>query len=294
MNFETLIRRFRILFSFFCIIPFSTSKRNLQDRKIYAETLPAILYLGLSIGLFLFATCYRIQTISHEDIFATIVSNTRIFTEFLLQFIIIGQSLVFRERLKKLCRTYDLIENYMKTRMKHNVDFNLFQSRLYQLTITVFLPHLVAFILRRFLMKNISVFINIFAIFYLLSSLVQMYIIAHVELLKFFLTLMTRWLQNQVSDFSATYSYGRKDLWREQQLHCSNKIMQLKFIHFKLWESALNFNCIFGWSLAAVIVRNSIEIAYAAYWIYLNSHKGTRFIAIFRKLEFECSTTSRL
>lgn len=291
MDFETLIRRFNIIFSFCGITPFDAPTRSAHKwKKTFAQLFPAIFYLLTSIALFAAAICYRDQFIlifskSNFGIVSIATAFTRLFIELLLQLVFIGQAIIFRERMKKLYHDYDYIQNYMKTRMKHNIDFNVFQRRFFQLTITVFLPHLTTIVLRRVLVDirfKFVIFLNVFSLFYSLASVVQIYIIVHVELLRFFVMQMTNWLREQVSELSKPSLCARKDL-RAHQINGYNKILQLKFLHFKLWKLSLDFNRIFGWSLAALILRNSTEIAYGIYWIYLNSIKGARFKFMLRK-----------
>lgn len=292
MDFETLLRRFKIIFSFCGITPFEAPTQSAQKwKKTFAQLFPAIFYSLLVIVLIAIATWYRNQftlifSRSPFEIVSISIAYTRLFIELLLQMVFIGQAFIFRERMKKLCRDYDYIQNYMKSRMEHNIDFNVLQRRFYQLIITVFLPHLTTFVLRRALVDNrflFVMFLNVFTIFYFLASVLQIYIIVHVELLRFFVMQMTNWLREQVSELSKSSLCARKDL-RTQQMNGYNKILQLKFLHFKLWKLSLDFNRIFGWSLAALILRNSTEIAYGIYWIYLYSIKGARLRLILRKL----------
>lgn len=280
MDFDSLLRRFGVLFSLFGISPFTTSE-TVQKWKTNV-------YLLFIIGLLASAIYFRFYAASYDGTVNSIISYIHIFIELFLHFAIIGQTLVFRERLRKLCCSYDFIQKFMKTRMQHNVDFNVFQRRLYFLIVTVFVPSLTTLILRRALTRTdfLSAFNNIRAFFYLLSSLVQLHIIVHLELLKFFLTLMQQWLLKQATEISATFLYQQRDLLKTHQLNVYNKILQLKFIHFNLWSLSVNVNRIFGWSLGAIIVRNSIEVAYGAYWVYVSSIQGASFIVTIRKFDF--------
>lgn len=283
MDFETLLRRFGILFSFCGITPFSTSTKNVPK---FVEMFPAIFYLVFVNGLVGTGIYHRYQFTTSDGIIISLVAYTRISSEILLQLASVIQAMVFRKRLKKMCRTYDFIQNYMKTRMGHNVDFGAFQNKLFQLIVTVFVPYLTAFILRRAFINSayfFSIFNNILAFFYLLSSLVQLHTIIHLELLRFFLTLMTQWLRKHVSNFSKSSLCDGRDLLKVNQLNGYNEVLQMKLIHFKLWKLSVNINRIFGWSLGIIIARNAIEIAYGVYCIFLYYVKGSRFVIILRK-----------
>lgn len=280
MDFDTLLRRFGVFFSFFGISPFSTSETVQKWKRN--------VYILLIIGLLASAIYFRFYSATYDGSVHSTISYIHIFTEVSLQLAIIGQTLVFRERLKHLCCSYDSIQKYMKNRMEHNVDFNVFQRRLHFLIVTVFVPSVMTLVLRRALSRTdyFSVFNNIRAFFYLLSSLVQLHVIVHVELLKFFLKLMQQWLLKQATEISTTFLYQQKDLLKTHQLNVYNKILQLKFVHFNLWSISNNVNRIFGWSLGAIILRNSLEVAYGAYWVYVSGIQGASFKVIFRKFDF--------
>lgn len=287
MDFETLVRRFRILFSYFGIVPFSSTTKRAQKWKMHVEIVPVILYLVFIVTLVSTATVYHLSTPS--VILVLLISYARILSEISVQFTIIGQVFVFRKRLKKLYDTYYLIQDYMKTRMGYNVDCKVIRRRLYQLIVAVLVPQLTALVFRRTVIRSanpFSEFIHILSLFHLLASLVQLHVIAHVELLRFFLTQMTLWLREQVSEYSTK---SLRDLWKMQEMNSYNKILQLKFLHFKLWELTLNFNRIFGWSMGAIILQNSSEIAYRAYWICVHFVGG---MSLFKIISRELTSAS--
>lgn len=286
MDFAKLIHQFSILFGFFGINPFNPLTKNARKLKFYAEIYPVFLYLVLVTGLFFIAICDRYKAKPIDVSVGSLVEYTRIFIDFLMQLVFIGQALVYRERFKKQYRTCDFIQHYMKTRMRHDIDFKVFRRTLYLLILAVFVPHLAAYIFRRILMKKEklgSIYINIFAIFNFLATLVLLHVIAHVELIKFHLAETGRWLRDQVSEYSTTSLCERQGVLRAQQLNGHNKILQIKFLHFKFWELITNFNRIFGWNLTAIILRNSIEIAYRGYWICMYSMMGNLYKNMSRK-----------
>lgn len=283
MDFETLIRRSRILFSFFGIVPFNPPIKKVRKLINCADIFPLIFHLVSVIALLSSAVYYRYQfTSNHIATPASLVTSvalyTRTFSDLLLQLSIIGQALVFRERFKKLYRDYDFLQNYMETRMRYIVDFNVFRKILYHTFAVAFAPLIATSVLRGALslIEQNQVF-SIFTISYILTSLVQIHIIAHVVLLRFFLTQMTRWLCEQVAEFSA------KNLLVLPYPNGYNKVLQLKFLHFKLWELSTNFSRTFGWSLVASIMRNFIEITYGSYWIFYYYFGGLQIYYVIRK-----------
>lgn len=277
MDFGALTHRFKIFFSFFGFVHFSARTRVLSTCSTrFARNLPAICYLLILIVLYMNSLYFQYGFANFHQTVKTIIVYTNISSEALLQISIIAQALVFHKQLKKLCSTYEFIQRYMKSRMGRCVKFNEFQKRISHLVIVVIVPYLGTAILRKTLITNHTdtVFNDIVLTFYFLSSMAQIHIIVHIELLNYFLTLTKQWLHTRSSDFSATRLYQRKDLLKMQQLNGYNEVLHLKLIHFKLWEVSININKIFGWSLGAIFLRNFIEIAYGAYWIYMFSSQG--------------------
>lgn len=293
MDFESLVHRFAILFSFCGTSPFSASVKSMGRRKTrFGEFFPAIFYLLLVVGLFSISIRHRVNYPFAIGLVSTIVAYTHMSSEVFLQLTAIGPSFFSRKNLQKLCRTYNFIQEYMQKRLGHTVEFKQFQKRIYHLIATVFLPHVTTLILRRAFVKSYANFFsvsdNILAFFYLLSGIVQLHVIVHIEFLNFFLALTEQWLRKQTFDFSATSMYQRKDLLKMQQLNGYAEILHLKLIHFKLWEVSMHINRIYGWSLGAIILQNSIDIGYRAYWTYMHVVLGAKFLVWIRMLSNIC------
>lgn len=272
MDFGTFTHRFKIFFSFFGFVRFSAhAKVSSTCTTIFAGNLPAICYLLILIVLYLCSVYIQYGFANFHQTVKTIIVYTNISSEALLQTSIIAQALVFPKKLKKLYSTYEFIQRYMKTRMGRCIEFNEIQKRLSHLAIVVLVPYLGTAILRKTLITNhTNTFFNdIVLTFYFLSSMAQIHIIVHIELLNYFLTLTKQWLHTRSSDFSATRLYQRKDT-----MNGYSELLHLKLIHFKLWEVSINLNNIFGWSLGAIFLRNFIEIAYGVYWIYMFCSQG--------------------
>lgn len=248
--------------------------------------LPAFFYFLFIVVLLFAAICYPRLRFNDGKVYY-MFDYTRVSAEFSLQVAVVAQALVFREKMKKLCRDYDSIQEHIHARMEYNVDFNVLRKRLHVLIVTVLVPYLAVYTYRRTLLTRenlFSIIINILALFYLMASFVQLHVIAHVELLRFYLTQMTRWLQEQLFEFSATALCERKNSARIQQLNCYNRILQLKYLHFKLWKLSMDFKRNFGWSLTAIILRNTIEISFGAYNICLHIINRTPHRTLLRKL----------
>lgn len=283
MDFETLVRRFRILFRFCGLIHFSVHPKEAPSwRTKFVQSFPAICYLLIISTMYSFALYFRYGFSNLSQTVRTIIAYTNISCEVVLQFTIVGQSLMNRDKLSKLYRTYQFIQKYLRTHTNSDsIQFNEFRTRIFQLIILVFGPCAITVVLRQNLMTNHTniPFNNIVLVFYLLSTLVQLHIIIHMELLKFFLTLTKQWLQTRSSTFSTKTLYERRGQLKVQFPNGYTEILDLKLIHYKLWEVSVYINQIFGWCLGAIFVRNFIELAYGAYWIYLHSSNGKYLFA---------------
>lgn len=283
MDFETLERRFRVLFRFCGLTHFSGHFKEASSwRTRFGESFPAICYLLILSSMYSSALYFRYGFSNFGGTVKTIIAYTNISSEVFLQFTIIGQSLMNRDKLTKLYRTYQFIQKYLRTRTDNDsIQFNEFRTQIYQLMILVFGPSLITIVLRQTLLTNHTnvPFNRIVLAFYLLSSLAQMHVIIHMELLKFFLTLTKQWLQTRSSTFSTKTLYEQSNSLKVHFLNGYTEILHLKLIHYKLWEVSIYLNQIFGWCLGAIFVRNFIEMAYGAYWIYLHSSGGKYLFA---------------
>lgn len=276
MELDLLIRRFKFLFNFFGLSQFDSQITvSSKSRSKFTATV----YLSVLMVLFCLFIYYRIYFSSPRKTIFSLITYMNLSSELLLQFTIVGQVVCFYKDLNKLRLSYDFIEKYMRNRIGYVIQFNDFQKRIFFLAIIVLVPHMGTLVLRKtlFQIQFKTAYGLILLFFYLLSSLVKLHIIIHVELLKYFLKLTTRWLQwkVQLSEFSAV---------DKEQLTGYTEILHLKLVHFKLWDLSMNINRIFGWSLGAIIVRNFFEMAYGSYWLYLYAVMGRlSFLTFLRK-----------
>lgn len=286
MDFFTLVQRFKILFSLCGVEQFGTCvKISPTWKEKFTDNIPAFSYSIFVIVLYYFGVYFRIfyhKSFASINSFFTYAFLTG---ELLLHISITGHAIICRENLVKLFRTYDSIQKYMAKRVNCNVDFKGFQERLNQLIVIIFVPFLASFLWRiAASTSHISFWFNIIVlIFFSLSSLVQLHIIVHVELLRFFLNATTHWLRTRTSEFSMRNLYHPNDLLQMRTKNGHSDMLHLKWIHFKLWETSININRIYGWSLAAMIFRNTVDIANGAYWVYLLANAGFGYNILMRE-----------
>lgn len=67
-------------------------------------------------------------------------------------------------------------------------------------------------------------------------------------------------------------------------LQVTKKIMNMKLIHFKLWEISHKINVTFGWTISAVLFQQFVDSTYSLYWlIFLVVQRAATTIAILRR-----------
>lgn len=204
----------------------------------------------------------------------TIVGSMLIFSECMLNFTVIGQTIWFRLRFQRLCRKYIVFEKYIHSRLDHRVEFMTFQSSFCRLVGLQVLPFLVTCIVRKSIHSFVvnSTLESALLMTGFLAIVVNLHIIFHVESLNFFYAFTIDWLKSQVTLFSqsAPHASNAYDSSMASTTYSGcNEMRQIKFIHFKLWDISRSINHIFGWSTAAIIFRNWVEVAFYVYWIYL-------------------------
>lgn len=288
MDFDILLRRYKLLFSLYGLGEFDTRARVSPTwESRFMAIFPAVSYLILVIVLCCFAIYFRSVYSAASSTLNNFFAYSHFSFEILLQLCIIVQTIFSREKLKRVVLLYDSIQKYMWKRLNHGIHFKNFENSVNRILLIVLLPGLIVFIWRTVVsIRNFQKpFYIILLPIYLLSVLVQLHIIVHVELLKFLQNTTTQWLHGLTLEFSAKNLHQPMGLLEMQSRNSHLfELQHLKWIHFKLWENSVNFNQIFGWSLAAMISRNAAEIAYGVCWVFFyKSVKTTTYMILIRK-----------
>lgn len=284
MDFVTLIHRFRILFSLCGLGEFSPrSKVSPTWRTRLSYILPAIVYLFVVIVLYCFAMYFRTF---YPDSTATVnnaCAYLHVSCEFLLHLTITVQALFHNDHSNQVFRSYESIQKYMLKRLNYRVDFKIFEKRLVCVFFVLSVPCMALLGWRLLVtLREPTAEFNLLSItLYFLSSVVQLYIVVHVELLKFFVDTTSQWLQARASEVSANNFHLPHDVLRIENQQ--SVVLHLKWIHFKLWEISINFNRIFGMSLSALILRNAVEIAFGVYGFFLYERMKYSYKTLIRK-----------
>lgn len=284
MDFIALIQRFKILFSLCGLGEFvPRSKVSPTWRTRLIDIFPAIVYMSVVIVLYRFAIHFRIL---YPDTTATVnnaCAYLHVSCEFLLHLTITVQALFHRGHFDQMFRSYDSIQKYMSKRLNHRVDFKIFEKRIFRVILVLSVPCMTLLSWRLIVtLRKPTVQFNLISIaLYFLSSVVQLYIVVHVELLKFFVNTTSQWLQAQASEVSASNFRLPNDVLRVENQHSA--VLHLKWIHFKLWEISINVNRIFGMSLSAIILRNAVEIAFGVYGFFLYERMKYSYMTLIRK-----------
>lgn len=267
MDFVTLVHRFKFFFGLCGVGEFNVqAKASLTWKARLADNLLAISYLLVVIAMYGLVLYGRMVSPVPFTSVNVILALIHVCCEFVLHLTITGQALFYREKMKRLVRTYDKIQRYMLKRMNYSVDFENLGKRFIPMIAVLFIPCLGMLIFRLTTILTIGLSLStITVVFYFLSGMVQLHIIVHIELLKFLLNSTLQWLGTRATEVSANGFHQPDDMLRKQY----SAVLHLKWIHFKLYELSTKINRIFGWSLTVLILRNAVEIAYGAYWFYL-------------------------
>lgn len=280
MNFDALLQRFQILFNFFGFVHFSVqyacgrTRSNtvlLTWKARLISHLFGIIYLLFLISIYQFSLVVRYDFTSLQRIPKTLIAYTNVSSDLLLQISVIAQAFVYDNKIKTLRRAYDCIQRYMKDQMKCPIEFGKLSQRISRMIFIVFSPYVVTLMLRKFIYTNHTngPFNHVVLTFYFLLGMAQMHIIVHVELLQYHLEIAKQWLDSRVVDSKRPHFHPFDNGMYLNRTNGYDELVQFKLIHFKIWESTMHINQIFGWSLGAIFVRNYIEIAQGAYWVYV-------------------------
>lgn len=267
MDFVTFVRRFKFFFSLCGIGEFNIQAKVSRTWKArLTDNLLALLYLLVVIVMYCLAFYGRMVSPVPLTSVNSLLAFIHVCCEFLLHLMIAGQTLFYREKMKRLVRSYEYIQQYMLTRMNYSVGFGNLGKRFILMIAVLFIPCLGMLIWRLIGMLTNGLSCSlIIVIFYVLSAVAQFHIIVHIELLKFFLHTTSQWVGTRATKVSVKGFQPPSNMLRKQY----SAMLHLKWIHFKLYELSTNINHIFGWSLAVMFLRNAVEIAYGSYWFYL-------------------------
>lgn len=275
MDYEAFAHRFLYLFyliGFSACNPCAAHTIPIETWKTrLIQFVPTFFYLALTITLCIVSEYEQSHSSYFVETTNTIVAFMLIFSECILNFTVIGQTIWFRRHFQRMCRKYIIFEKYIHVRLNHSVEFMSFQSSFCRVVGLQLLPFLVTLIVRKTLLSfTVNLMLeNMLMMSKFLAIVVNLHIIIHVKLLNFFYAFAVDWLKTQVTLFSAPRAINAYDSMASITYSGRNKMHQMKFIHFKLWDISRSINRIFGWSMAAIIFRNWVEAAYSVYWIYL-------------------------
>lgn len=288
MNFKAIAHRFLYLFYVAgmsaCNPRANSPVETWKTRMI--QFVPTCFYLTVIVAIGIITEYAHLRLQIFPDTMDTLVTHILILSECILNFTVVGQTILVRRNYNKLLHIYVELENYMNVRFGCPVRFEKFQRVIYNVTIVLLIPFVVTWMVRKIIG---SFAVNVTAENGLLMSqfvaiIVHLHAIVHVKLLNFYFTFATDGLKSKVAPVSATRTNDTFDLTPTQGHNKGfNQLRQLKFIHFKLWEISMIINRIFGWSIAAMIFRNWVEVAYSAYWIYLYSILDHTYWTLLRK-----------
>lgn len=285
MDFEKISRRF--LYPFY-ILGLSLTSPSLEvsisTRKIsFVDFISTISYLFI-VNISFVVSNYAGTLSKHVEIINMVFLYAFLLCEGVLNLTVGIQAIVYRKKIRKLHCMYRSIQKYLSIKIGRNIEFDKLHGRLCCVVIMLWTPYAYEIFVRKVfnwgrsnqLLENAMLILHFFAI------AVQMNILIHVEILNFFAIQSTQWLTNRTEKKSILYV--NTSLSSLKQKNAFLEIRHFKYIHFHLWKISKHINHIFGWSMAVIIFRNFIGLAYSGYWIYTLVSTFKTYGSILREL----------
>lgn len=284
MDFEAISRRF--LYPFFILglssIDPSIEVSTLAPKAASIDFISTLIYLIIVTASFVVST-YAGTLSKHVQIINIVFLYAYLLCEGLLNFTVAIQAILYRKNFRKLHAMYRSIQNYLSIQIGQNVQIDKLHHRLWCVVFMLWTPYAYELFIHNILHGDRSnqLLENTMLILHFFGIAVQMNILIHVEILNFFATHSTQWLHTRTEKTLSLYE--NTSLNSMKQKNAFLEIRHFKYIHFQLWKISKYINHIFGWSMAVIIFRNFIGLAYSGYWIYMLVSTFKTYGAILRE-----------
>lgn len=281
MEFEQSVNDFYYIFYIFGLTTFCP--RTFHLPKI-AHALPPLVHVLLLIVTSIMAVYAQYHLSIFNEIIDALMTYVLISSECILNFAAIAQAIIYRKQFIKLYGQYVSIQKCITVRMERRLCFKPFRSKFISVTVVVLLIFTVTLISRfRLFTKHTNPLMDAsLMLMQLTSTVVHLHSIMHVHLLNFLYQFLNQCLGNQVPlmmELRSQQPFGDKNI---------PQLRQIKIMHYKLWEIAMNINRIFGWSNLLLILKNNIQIAYSlltVYWVHLYNLDDDSVLAYSRETQ---------
>lgn len=239
---------------------------------------PTIFLLLLATTLSITAIIYQLYLeAARIDRTDSIVGTVFIFSELIGSLTVIGQSFFRRHQLSHLIDNFYDIERYLRLHFHLIQDYRAFrQNYLWCVTIATCLYTLMIVLkLTMPTIYNILMLEIAISVMRLLSLIARLHVLFYVSLLRHF-------MRHSVKETL----FGRMNLvhgvvmWRLDDV--VTVIRQMKCLHFKLYELAMQISDVFGWNMVAQSVECFFDGAYGVYWIFFYLQKDDGEIYVIR------------
>lgn len=277
MEFEKILRRF--LYPFYVLglsvihpnynAPSSNIVAGTKVVVKCADTFSTGCYLLITAVSFIVGNYAGRKSTSAETISMVLLYSYLLF-EGLLNFTMAFQAIVYRRKFQQLYAMYRTIQKYFFNQIACNMRLDRLQRRLCCKLVILWTPYIYEVFVRRILSwgrRNQLLEISMLTLQFLTLA-AQTNILIHVELLNSFAAQFTQWLRaHGQTDF--IFVYAKTPMSALEHSNALMDIRHFKYVHFQLWKISYLISKIFGWSMAVIILRNSIALAYSGYWLYM-------------------------
>lgn len=238
---------------------------------------PTVILLLVATTLSITAMIYQLfLEAARIDQTDSIVGTVFIFSELIGSLTVIGQSFFRRHQLTQLIDNLYGIEQYLRQHFHFIDDYRAFRRNyLYSVTIaTCLYTMMIVLKLTMPTIYNILMLEIAISVMRLLSLIARLHILFYVSLLRYF-------MRHGIKDTL----FGRMNVVRGVFVvfrldDMIGVIRQMKCLHFKLYETAMQISDVFGWNLVAQSMECSFDGAYGVYWIffYLQKEDGAIYV----------------
>lgn len=270
MDFESSVQPFLRIFYFSGLssldstqISVSLSHRKIALKLLFLTILFALIIL--SFGCFYYDIIYSEQRKSSFS--ANKPGEIYLFFNALVVVIILLKMICLREKPLKVFNKVNEIKFIANKKLKYPINFNLFRNKMFHHSIKILFSSFMTVMVMMTFQSRIHSNIFDYAIIFLslVKGILLLHIIFLAEILNHLLEHIREWLQMKSKSFRR-YLVDEKYLRKMQkcvfnQSDHINEYLQLKLVHFKVFEISTKISKYFGWNYLLIIFID---------WIFLN------------------------
>lgn len=276
---RTIISSLSDYLKFFSFIGLSP---NIYNGRKTCGRLQILLFIAFFLTLDVIGVLILISPWNDDKPLEVIVGNMFVLSDVMKMLGIFMQSFLHSETLRSILHGFQHIDTLFVNLQQRNIDYRHFR-RPFNIKCIIFMICCVLNV-GSFTIHNIppkSGFWQsvIFKCWHICTIITIIHILFYVDLLRYYLHQLNTSIQNtNIHDHLGTTA---------KCLHMTKKIMNMKLIHFQLWEISQKINVTFGWTISALLLQQFIDSTYCLYWfIFVIVQRTATTITILRRFLF--------